>query len=169
MEGLTHAPGKPTVLVATHSSKSARRRGGADVRGVTGLTDAARWVATISVKDGVVGFRQVKSNYSMPMDSPVQLKWARGMLQPMTTADLEANRKRQDGERARRLKEYVDLVVDVLRQHGPMSSKDKIVEAAGIKATLGRDAVNEALASGRIVRSGSGKNTEYRCADDPVN
>ncbi len=72
-ETLAALPGEPTVLVLAHSSKFARRIGEADSRGVTGLTDGARWHATLTVKDAKIEFRQRKSNHSRPMPEPVLL------------------------------------------------------------------------------------------------
>ena len=40
------------MAIAAHSSKTARREGRADARGVTGLTDAARLHVTLCKKDG---------------------------------------------------------------------------------------------------------------------
>lgn len=73
-EQLTKMPGNPTVLLAHHSSKAARS-GDADAdatgaaRGVSGLTDAARWVALLANCEGREGAPRMarlafgKSNY----------------------------------------------------------------------------------------------------------
>lgn len=70
-ESWTDAPGGPSVLVAHHTSQVSRNATSSDttdVRGVTALTDNARWVALLrSVEiDGVrrVEFKHTKSNYS---------------------------------------------------------------------------------------------------------
>lgn len=73
VESLTTCHGNPTVIVCHHSSKTARRDGKADSRGVTGLTDGFRWAATLSNKRTTVEFQQEKSNLSRPMPVPLEL------------------------------------------------------------------------------------------------
>jgi hypothetical protein len=79
-ETFSAVPGNPTVLMLAHSSKFSRRIGEADSRGVTGLTDGARWHGTLKVKGAEVEFRQRKSNHSRPMDEGIPLARRNGVL-----------------------------------------------------------------------------------------
>ena len=68
-EALTTAPGGPTVLVAQHSSKMARRAGTADSRGVSGQDDGFRWHSTvIATSKERATFEVKKNNYARPSD-----------------------------------------------------------------------------------------------------
>ena len=114
VESLTTAPGEPTVLVAHHSPASTRAASGAapSPRGVTGLSDGARWVATlapIEVDDKrplpfeAVEFRIVKSNYGPKGDPVVLAREAKhiGALRPLTVGERaeleEAKRGKSNG------------------------------------------------------------------------
>lgn len=100
VEGLVDAPGNPTVLVAHHSSKIARQQGKVDARGVTGITDGFRWVATLRNARGEVMFGQSKSNYSIPMPEELRLSRQRGGLLRVPSAEEELEREHRDAERA---------------------------------------------------------------------
>jgi len=71
VETLTGVRGKPTVLVAHHSSQNSTQAGSSDARGVTGIRDGFRWQASLDAvvtEDGdLEGVRlsNPKSNYSM--------------------------------------------------------------------------------------------------------
>jgi len=90
IETLTGVPGRPTVLVAHHSSKTSAKEGAADARGVTGLGDGFRWRATMDevVRDDFKGVRlsNPKNNYARRFD-PVfllrsELPGTEGTLRP---------------------------------------------------------------------------------------
>jgi len=168
VESLCHGPGSPSVLVASHSSKMSRRAGGADVRGVTALTDAARWVATLTAKGGDVHFQQVKSNYSMPMIDPIVLRWTNGVLSAMTAVDKALAEQQEADERNRQIEADIKAVIDALNREGSLTSKSAIAKAAGIQAQRGRDALDFAIARGLVVRTGTARNTEYRPAGPNV-
>ncbi len=104
LEGIAqHAPGRPTVLVAAHSSKLARRNEVVDARGVTALTDGARWFATLRLTDtGALELTQAKSNYSRPWANPVPLeRGPGGILRALDESDTLARRAAVTEERAR--------------------------------------------------------------------
>jgi hypothetical protein len=96
VESLTAAPGGPTVLVAHHSSKAARTEGRVDSRGVTGVTDGLRWVATFRTDGDRVAFRQVKSNYSVPMPEELRLSRGPNGILSVVTADQTAAAERAE-------------------------------------------------------------------------
>jgi hypothetical protein len=71
VETLTTVRGSPSVLVAHHSSQTMSRAGESDARGVTGIRDGFRWMASMDAiaddegnVDGVM-LRNRKSNYSL--------------------------------------------------------------------------------------------------------
>lgn len=163
LESLASVPGHPSVLVSAHSSKVARRQGQADVRGVTGLSDAARWVATLRREDDEVIFAVTKSNYSLPCP-PLRLRWHDGMLVAVSGAEIleaaHATRAAQDAE----LDDEVRRVVAVLAREGTMTSRDAIAHAAGLRLARGRAAIDLAIARGLVKPSGTGKRPRYSVA-----
>ena len=96
LEKLTQVPGHPTLLVAHHTSKAARREGGADAsaaRGASGLTDAVRWQANLMpVKDApdFVKFEVTKSNYAKFPPRLVLRRQEHGELRRATKPDIDA-------------------------------------------------------------------------------
>lgn len=89
IEGLTKAPGEPTVLFAHHNTKDARRNSVRDdtgARGASALSDGARWHAALTSESRPEGagadvprmavFEVVKVNGAAPLDAPLWL--ARG-------------------------------------------------------------------------------------------
>lgn len=161
LESLAAAPGRPTVLVSAHSSKVARRQGQADVRGVTGLSDGARWVATLRRDGEEVRFAVVKSNYSLPCP-PARLRWRDETLEVVSGAEIldaaAAARAAQGAE----LDGDVRQVVEVLAREGCMATRDGIACAAGLRANRGRAAIDVAMARGLIVQDGTARKPRYR-------
>ena len=164
IESLCRAPGNPTVLVATHSSKLSRRQGGADVRGVTGLTDAARYVATLRTEGDVVVFEQAKSNYSMPM-SPVRLQWREGVLDVLSAADQAVADEHERSEQVREIDEDVAAIVEALQREGTLTSRDAIAHAAGLRLQRGRAAIDIAGRQGVDRPGRDGQATALRRPD----
>lgn len=72
VETLTKVPGSPAVLVAHHTNKASRADTGkqpdsSDVRGASGITDGARWVAHLERVGGPWRRLSVsKTNYALP-------------------------------------------------------------------------------------------------------
>ena len=113
LESLAAVPGHPTVLVSAHSSKVARRQGQADVRGVTGLSDAARWVATMRRDGEEVHFAVAKSNYSLPCP-PLRLHWHEETLVAVSGAEIIDTAAAARAAQGAELDDDVRRVVDVL-------------------------------------------------------
>lgn len=101
VERLTMVSGNPTVLVAHHSSKNARKEGtgaaGVASRGVSGLTDGARWVAELTRSEALDGcpvlvdFAVTKSNYTAHTRATlVQRPEAKGMLELAAPHEVKA-------------------------------------------------------------------------------
>lgn len=165
LETLTSVPGRPTVLVAHHSSKIARRTGSVDSRGVTALTDGVRWASTLRAERGDVFFVQSKSNYSIPMPDELALVRGPGGLLRVPNAD-EAGRREaaaeareldraterdraRDARRAVRLAEHVERVVAAATDQ-PQSGRE-LGDAAALCREDAVSAVNAAVAAGRLV------------------
>jgi hypothetical protein len=91
LERLTGVRGNPFVMVNHHSSKVSRRAGDVDARGVTGLTDAARWALTLKrVDEDFVEARQLKANYSPDSGAAILLRRREeGVLTLATEQDME--------------------------------------------------------------------------------
>lgn len=103
LEGLTRVPGTPAVITAHHSSKISRREGKADVRGVTALSDAARWVATLVMDEDETSahFQQVKTNHSPPMTKDLLLvRGDEGLLRVPDVSDRRRREAAQDAKDA---------------------------------------------------------------------
>lgn len=160
LETFCTAPGGPAVVVAVHSSKQARRAGASDVRGVSGLTDAARLVMTMTRRPDDVEITVTKTNCTIP-GPPVSLVWTGGVLTARTAAAAGAARAAaQDFS----LDCDVDLVVNTLARLGTLGSIDSIATAAHLRLQRGRTAVHLAIARGLIVRSGTTKSPLFSVA-----
>lgn len=161
LETFCAAPGKPTTLALAHSSKMARRLGEADARGVTGLTDGARWWGTLQ-NEGEGGkrakFAVRKSNYTRPS---VDLSLVRGDY-GVLTAESAAERlvraaaegeqdpeKIKDRRLAEAAKQKLDLVLDRCRKQ-PGLSQDQLAAVVGGRKSLTLDAIRKGIALGLI-------------------
>ncbi len=89
VESFCKLPGSPTVLVVHHSAQAARgkdsdRTDASHVaRGATGITDGARWVASMQAERlknvdehlrHLANFDVYKNNYAAPSDGPIDLR-----------------------------------------------------------------------------------------------
>ena len=168
LETLAALPGRPTVLTSSHSSKFARRLGTVDLRGVTGLSDAARWVATLrrEGKDEVI-FEVKKSNYSLPCP-PLRLRWHEETLTMVSGAEILDTATEAQAAQAAELDEDVRRVVEALVREKGLPTKDAIVRAAGLRASLGRVAVDVGVARGLIRLSGTERHRTYTAVPERV-
>ncbi|TAM44327.1 MAG: hypothetical protein EPN53_16755 [Acidobacteria bacterium] len=167
LESLAAAPGHPTVLVSAHSSKVARRQGQADVRGVTGLSDAARWVATLRRDGEEVRFAVAKSNYSLPCP-PARLRWRDETLEVVSGAEILDAAAAARAAAGAELDDDVRRVVDVLTREGAMTSRDTIAHAAGLRLARGRAAIDLAIARGMVAQVGTDRRRTYSLAPGDV-
>jgi len=167
-ESLTKMPGSPTVLIMAHSSKVARSAGSANVRGVTGLSDAARWVATLTAKGDEVLFEQIKSNYSLPMTEPLRLQWANGAMQAMGAVDIEIAKQRKADEEASKLEFGIQQIIRTLKESSGefQGSKTSLVQAAGLRKADGLAAVDVAVSRGVIEHTGPARRQVFRIGDE---
>jgi RecA-family ATPase len=103
VEALVDVPGRPTVLLAAHTTKNSRKgddnpNDATAVRGSSALTDGARWAMTMmperqdTLKLGpFVWLELVKSNYGPP-DKPRKVARADGgALRPLTSQERAAH------------------------------------------------------------------------------
>jgi len=77
LESLVDVPGRPTVLVAHHTSQTALQAGSTDQtasRGVTGLVDGFRWQAVMAWEKGTIG---KGSNARWEVENLLRLKLAK--------------------------------------------------------------------------------------------
>ncbi len=160
LEILARAPGTPMVLVLAHSSKESRRAKDADARGVTGLTDGARWHATMKREtSGNVTFAVPKTNYTPPIDSVGLVRGEHGTL---TAEDSAARLARRAAEaendpatiRERREEEKLErLVRDVVTRAAtqPGLTKRQLAGAVTGQTALIMRAVDRAVARGLMV------------------
>lgn len=167
LEQLATVPGRPLVLASQHSSKVARRAGDVDARGVTGLTDAARWVLTLaSTSATTVELRQPKANYSPPLAEPLVLRRGRGaMLRLASPAELAAEALDQQavraGAAAEQLAADVEQVLAYVAQHGRATGIDALGPLVGIGRDRARAAVRYAIDTGRLVAFGATHSRRY--------
>lgn len=120
LETFTDAPGRPTVLVAHHTTKGAKREGATDdtaARGASALSDGVRWHALMTAKTHPEGgpgsriprmaeLRVVKTNYGVPLDETLWLArdeggWLRAATRTEKAAFVEADKAaKEDGKAA---------------------------------------------------------------------
>jgi hypothetical protein len=166
VESLVRVPGNPTVLVAHHSSKTARREGGVDSRGVTAITDAFRWEGQLrdAGQDGVF-FRQAKSNYSRPMVDEIQLvRGEDGFLRvptPVEEAEYEAREEERESEKRARRHEseekgvasmIAELLAAIPNAKGSLKSRADLTALLRGSQAWRVQAISRCLVGGSIVK-----------------
>ncbi|MCC6785785.1 MAG: bifunctional DNA primase/polymerase [Planctomycetes bacterium] len=156
-ESLCRAPGAPLVLCAHHSSKESRRSGGADARGVTGLTDGARWAVTLAVGPGRhVTLSPQKSNYGPPTASITLTRERGGVLRLASTTECSAAEDAIGEIVATRAAATLAALVEALRlaeSNGHRAKSKKAIAAIARRrlSDVG-PAVDLGLSTGAIVR-----------------
>ena len=175
-ETLAKAPGTPSVWIAHHSSKLARRAGEADVRGVTGLEDGARFVLTMTREEDLVRLELVKSNYARAPE-PLLLErivGGHGTFQAMGAEAVEVRRTASRGAPDARRREQtacdVEVILAIVSERGPIQggarSLEGLASGRGISRARARTAIQIALAEGDLVASGTTTNRVISaCAD----
>jgi hypothetical protein len=160
VETLTAAPGNPFVMLAHHSSKIARRTGTVDARGVTALTDGARWAGTLRADKGQVFFEQVKSNYSRPMDAEMALVRDRGGLLRVASKDElaslgEAKAAANDEEAELRIGRAEDLILIAIRDAAvPITSQKQLLELVRGRQETKSQALARLVTRGVVTKEG---------------
>lgn len=155
VERLVRAPGRPLVMLLHHSSKSARTTGKADSRGVTGLSDAARWALSLTVKGMLVELLQTKSNYSAPMHDPIHLVRDRGgVLRLASTAERTEAAEAAGEAQATQAEDDLRRVILALRGAATRGERPKSKKEVGRLARLSDAragwAVDRGLSTGEI-------------------
>lgn len=173
LETLTRVPGHPAVLVAHHSSKLARRNGAVDSRGVTAITDAVRWAATLRNDGADVYFVQSKSNYSRPMLDELRLvRGDGGLLRVPTATELQsraAREKQRDDVKTDAEEKAIETImaglVTALRgAKAPVTSRGQLVGLVRGAQRLKQQALSRLLATDRMRRvppSGKGDQAHF--------
>jgi hypothetical protein len=143
-----------------------------DARGVTALTDGARWFATLRLTDnGALELMQAKSNYSRPWANPVPLeRGPGGILRALDEGDAQARQAIEDRacDEARAHQVETDLAT-ILEAFdavgGEATSKDALTalgRGRGLTRARARDALEVALARGLIVAEGETSARRFR-------
>ena len=125
-----------------------------DARGVTGLTDAARWAASLKLKkNGDVEFAQSKSNYSAPMKKPLTLKRERGgLLRIASESELEQGGQDEVDSEIAAVARIADQAVEALR--GKKSGTiDGIARRMRMRSADARRGIKMAIDEERIVKT----------------
>lgn len=157
VETLVRAPGGPTVLLAHHTSKSARRDGDGSAnaaRGASALTDGVRWVATMA--PGTVGqlrtvkLEVVKSNYSHPGEPVTLVRETDGGLRLLDSGELAEERDRAEG----RAQDALEVRVLELLASGQYTSEAAIRSAMGAKMGSIQTVLARLKATGRVIKAG---------------
>jgi hypothetical protein len=174
LETLTTAPGGPGVLVAHHSSKLARRSGSVDSRGVTGITDAVRWEATLRTDGKEVLFGLSKSNYSRPMFEDLRLVRGKGgALRAQDADEAEEHREAQkakEGERdaakearrEERIKRAEGAILAGLRSaQAPITRRSELASLASGTRTDVEIAIGRLLTQNTIAKVGEGRAARF--------
>ena len=174
LETLCDLPGGPSIMVAHHSSKAARTAGKVDSRGVTGISDAARWQATLRTEGMDVFFGLAKSNYSRPMLDEIRLiRSPGGALRAASEVEQAdyASRKAAEGNainaakdshKEDRIARAMSAILEGLRAaRVPVNSKGALASMAGGRRTDAFDAVNRLMNGGFIMQSGRKPDCNY--------
>lgn len=176
LETFCAAPGAPTTIALAHSSKQARRLGEADARGVTGLTDGARWWGTLQ-HAGEGGKRATfavrKSNYTRPSVDVGLVRGEYGVLtaesaaERLTRAAAEAEQDPETlkEERRKALAEArLQQVLERCRLQ-PGLSKTQIAELCGGRRGDTMALVEKAAALGLVLATREGSRMLYSVPD----
>lgn len=177
VESLTLVPGHPTVLVVHHSSKTARRTGTVDSRGVTAITDGFRWQGTLKSGRGKneMVFGELKNNYAGGMGD-ITLKRSHGgyLRVPTPEEDAEQASRAEDKDNARAAAKTAaeegrieaaarELVSGLRRSRVAIKTRPEMLALAKGSQQTKSAALTRLLASGRVIKDDDG----YRVVEQP--
>jgi hypothetical protein len=158
VERLATAPGDPTVIFAHHSSKVSRKEGGVDARGVTAITDGARWAGTLRVDGADVFFAQHKSNYSRPMIDDLRLiREEGGILRAAEPAEDDARDQARSAARQAREEEALAvmegrLCAALMHAEEPLTSRAQVCHLVTGSYQVRQSALTRLIAARRVVK-----------------
>ena len=151
-EALCAVPGSPALLIAHHTSQVARNTGDRSAvaaRGVTGLVDGVRWVATLTTEEEssgmVVCLAVAKTNYSPPIPESFHAKRSRefsGALVPLTDDDeatLEEARRANDRDTKREQKKAARVTLEDEKILAALPEPPGSLTLGGLLAALAGD------------------------------
>lgn len=144
--------GEPGSTPSLHSLRGSTGIPGAvDVALIAAEDAGAYALYTVKVRDGA----ETKTPYDI---EGVTTGRARSDGQPETGPAVKSfsvkNKMQEADEATIRMQREEDAVVEALRELGTVSAADTLVQAARLKAIVGRAAVDRAISKGRILRSG---------------
>lgn len=194
LESLIAPSGGASILGCHHTNQTSRGEGATvditSVRGVSGITDAARWVSVMGVArfacdgriDSAVTLAMAKSNYSM-FAAPIMLRYGEGgALVPMSDeertsfdrarndADPQAKRQRRREQTATdaRVKED-DIAIGIVGEQPGIVLRDllRLVKARAHVADKKADTIiTRVIDQGRVRRSQEGNSFRHYVTDD---
>lgn len=161
LERFTKLPGSPTVACVHHTnqvSRDGRAVNAASARGVTALTDNARWMASMSVDDatGFVAMRITKSNYGPMYPSvgeAVLRRGEHGVLHRVTDAELaetRANRQATKSTKARSEDLDQEILAEARKHPDRYKSKSALAVAVGGTKGITLRAITVLVEDGRL-------------------
>jgi len=166
IERFCEAPGRPSVIVAAHTSQNDRENGKATPRGVSGQIDAARWVLSMVPKGrSTVIVSQMKSNYSVPFND-VELVWDDESLVLKTDAHRTRDEIKAQAARDDTLsKDMNHVLIEIFKRGGFHGRVDDFIKLIGVPRERGRTAVSTLAGEGLIDAAGVTKNRRYFLTD----
>jgi phosphoribosylcarboxyaminoimidazole (NCAIR) mutase len=141
LEKLTLAAGR-TLILAHHTGKDSRKNGNqgtaADARGVTGLTDSARWVANLSGETESDLKLKISKVNGVPFHEPIELSRDRmtGVVRAPSSLDRDLAKARAAALAETRRREIAAALLGLVREQ-PGIGKASLIKAyktAGHKA-----------------------------------
>lgn len=158
----SEAPGSPSIVVAMHSSKEARRSSSVDARGVTSLTDSARHVLGLrNAEGGCVELQVQKMNYAPGWWNMMLRRGEGGLLFAESEADHRDRVSRSSTATPDELAERVPGIVRELG--GRAKGRENIAELLGARIRTARVAVDLAVSRGLVLMEENGRERTYIC------
>ncbi len=173
LERLAESEGR-TVIVAHHTAKVARRDGNqgdtSDARGVSGLTDSARWVANLSgTTEDDIAFRITKCNGVPPAGcAPVSLvrEAGTGRLRAPSSLDRDVAKARAASMDRKHKHEVAAGILAAIAATPGLGKRDlrDAFKAAGPAAswTAVDDVLDELVEEGRVLKHVQGQRHSYQ-------
>lgn len=172
VESFTGAKGNPSIVVTHHSSKASAQNGASDSRGVSGIRDGFRWMASLDKlrsHNGVTGvrMRNGKSNYSLEFDDLLLIRNGEpgfeGTLRLATPVEIEQFGSTSTGKAVSR-EELARRVLETVRKRPGLTSPTRIAELTrgtkqkilGVVKDLRRNGLLELAAEGFVVPEPTG-------------
>ncbi len=162
IESLAKMGGRPSVIVAHHTSKPPRgdgkpaRASANDARGASGLIAGVRWVANLESVKGGAQLTITKSNYAANEDDVLHLTRdfdQGGYLRALTPEERKRRTEAQARETAEQMSALQERICVALEE-APGTSKADLSKILGVRAQMVRQAVDDLTSMGRLEKVG---------------